>query len=205
MGIETKLAPGEYIELPLTGAQKANGVVSLGCTRLSIKVSKKVSGYDATTRRIEDGYNPKEKKSHRNFVWLPWSVGAVNYTEQEGKDVLSGRFSGCYMIRYKLAGGSWRVAHVDTPGGITAWNALAQANGFEISGGFKPYQEANVAKYGAAPTYGIITDTGVCYRLIVAPVAWDKKTGANSIYSKILEVSAVESLSADQLRVLAAK
>ena len=47
-----------------------------------------------------------------------------------------------YLIRYKMAGGSWRVAHVHTPEGIDAWNELAQTPGFEISCGFKPFVAA---------------------------------------------------------------
>ena len=203
MGIETKMSVGEFIQLPPGKSPSRNGVVSEGCSEHSILISKKVKGYDAKTRLIQDGFNPKTKKSHRNFIWLPWIVGAVNYTEQGGKDVLSGRFSGCYMIRYKMSGGAWRVAHVHTPEGIDAWNELASAPGFQISGGFKPFLASNVQKYGSdAHTYGIITDAGLCYRLMVKETRWNFKKGEADVYHEIIEISPIESVLADDLKNL---
>jgi|TARA_R110000868_G_scaffold41978_3_gene142487 hypothetical protein len=203
MGIETKLAVGEFIQLPKGSSPVRNGVISEGCAEHSIQISQKVKGYDAKTRQIQEGFNAKTKKSHRNFVWLPWMVNAVNFTDQGGKDVLSGRFSGCYMIRYKMPGGSWRVAHVHTPEGIDAWNELAQTPGFEISCGFKPFVAAKAKELGSnAHTYGIITDTGLCHRLIVKETRWDFSKGEADIYNEIIEISSVATLSPEQLRVL---
>jgi hypothetical protein len=109
------------------------------------------------------------------------------------------------MIRYKLPGGNWRIAHVDTPNGIDAWNQLAQTNGFEISCGFKPFVEGDIATHGANITYGIITDEGECFRLVTAKREFDYTESENSIFCKILAVVPVTDeakMNTDSLRVL---
>ena len=46
------------------------------------------------------------------FRWLPWVGGKINYANLEGKDLLSGMFTGCWMAVYKQ--GNLRVAHIAT-------------------------------------------------------------------------------------------
>ena len=74
-----------------------------------------------------------------------------------------------------------------------------------LAAGFRGWRDARVRVVTVliSPlTYGIITDSGLRYRLLVAKREWDFKTKANSIYSKIHEVSVVESIPVDDLRVL---
>ncbi len=44
---------------------------------------------------------------------LPYVAGAINYTNMQGKETISGEFSGCIMSIYNF-NGSTRVCHVDT-------------------------------------------------------------------------------------------
>jgi len=101
MGIETKLAVGEFIQLPKGKSPARNGVISEGCAEHSIQISQKV----------------------------------------------------------KVLGSN-------------------------------------------AHTYGIITDTGLCHRLIVKETRWDFNKGEADIYNEIIEISSVNTLSPEQLRVL---
>ncbi len=128
MGIQRKLKVGEYFQFPNMQAQLADaGVVTKSCSRLTIgdstrgasivakgaaslggmRVAAEAEATPSKKRSIARGENAA--KAHRNFIWMPWVQGAVNYAEQQGLDVMSGPFTGCYMIRYK------------EPGATTAW------------------------------------------------------------------------------------
>jgi len=170
MAIEKYFKKGQYFKFPGTGAFHGRGVVSTGVSLLQINdptrqkrsESKKWDPRKVTIRGLSRGENPDQ--ADRNFVWLPWVDGAVNYADAQGKDVMSGPFSGCYLIRYKRADSDWRVAHVSTSEDLANdaradWNTLAAENGFVISCGFKPSRGKTLQ------TYGIITAEGVCYRI----------------------------------------
>jgi len=199
MGIEKKMKRGELFQFPKTMAKGGAGVHSTGCVEQNIGDSAKPNRSASRQRQVAQGSNAA--KAHRNFIWLPWMEGAVNYAEQQGKDVLSGPFSGCYMIRYRHGGATWRVAHVHTPGAIPAWNALAAQNGFEISCGFKPYvrkvDEGNFDKW-----YGIVSDDGLCFRVWAGETEYgiDPTVGLR----RIKEVKMVSSIPPANLRVLTA-
>jgi hypothetical protein len=104
-------------------------------------------------------------KTHRNFIWLPYAVNQINYATSQGKDVLSGVFTGCWMIRY-TNNGSVRVAHVSTPNASAAWNALAATNAIQIQQGFKPSDFLDLKKATGGTgdfgleMFGLVTDTG---------------------------------------------
>ena len=162
MTIEKKINKGELFQFPKTMAKGGAGVHNIGCLDIEIGDSAKEGMFSKAERQSSLGSHAT--KSGRNFIWLPWMEGAVNYADQQGKDVMSGPFSGCYMIRYRQGGGDWRVAHVHTPGAIDDWNAMAAGGGFEIGCGFKPYLRRNTED-DHDKTYGIITSTGSCYRI----------------------------------------
>ena len=195
MSIEKKLNRGEWFEFPSLNATASAGVVSLGVAERSIGDSAKHR--DGLTpgrvRGSSDGSNAA--KTHRNYVWLPWASGAVNYAEAQGKDVMSGAFSGCYMVRYHRGNGSWRVAHVSLGDGVDsreAWNAHAAENGFHVGCGFKPYDiQRDKATHDALKGQsfrfiGLITHTGECWHFIVGLEPWDMGSGGPSPYRQIL-------------------
>ncbi len=101
------------------------------------------------------------------FVYLPFAKDGINYVVPQGRDVLSGKFSGCIMASYK-ADNQVRVCHVSTGDGQdckAAWTDIANrsANVFQ----FKPadhIETGGVAWYG---TYGLITNELAFYAITV--------------------------------------
>jgi hypothetical protein len=214
MGIERKLKVGELFKFPGPFSGSGQGVVSLGCCPLQVgkgvrppllsavggaslpgqaAVVGKASLTLPTKRSFTKGENAE--KGHRNFFWLPWVLDAVNQVNQQGRDVMSGPFSGCYLIRYKEAGGDWRVAHVSMPGGAKAWNALAAQPGFSIQCGFKPFLGRRLGDGANDFTCGVITDDGRCFRVYAS------ETNLTS-YRLIKQVHMMDSLAPDTLYVL---
>jgi hypothetical protein len=198
MTIEKKINKGELFQFPKTVARANTGVHNSGCLDVTVGDSSKDSFLSKKERLTANGVNAD--KSGRNFIWVPWMDGAVNYASQQGKDVMSGPFSGCYMIRYKIGGGDWRVAHVHTPGAIDTWNTLASQNGFEIDCGFKPYfrrdSEGNHDK-----TYGVITNEGKCFRIWASEYQYGSVDPTIGL-RKIKEIKEITSLKPADLKVL---
>jgi hypothetical protein len=210
MGIEQVLNVGDLAKFPPAySGNPSNGVISIGTTtklqvvdkRVTITVKGGISlpglnpvfaktTEESMSRNIAVGENIEE--SYRNYYWLPWILGAVNYADQQGKDVMSGPFSGCYMIRYKHVGGSWRVAHVDMPGGSKAWNELASEDGFTIDCGFKPFLADRLGAASDDTTYGVITSDGKCWRMCASTTNLKSQR-------LIKEVKAIDSLAPESL------
>lgn len=212
MSMEKKLNVGEWFGFPdLKALGGFTGVVSQGVVDLTISDSAKQKGGSTPGRVRSSAAGSNAVKTHRNYRWVPWATGAVNYAEAQGMDVLSGSFSGCYMIRYKEAGGSWRVAHVSTGDGTDArgdWNTLAAQPGFQISHGFKPYdigrdQGLHANMTGAFRFLGLITSTGDCWHFIVSPEPWDFDNARATPMRKILYRKKLPSLSQAALQNLA--
>lgn len=70
---------------------------------------------------------------------LPYVAGAINYTEMQGRETISGEFTGCSMAIYNF-NGSTRVCHVDTAKTSTGdapskatWEGIKGQNGFEMA------------------------------------------------------------------------
>jgi hypothetical protein len=120
--------------------------ISHGCgvkTMTKSEYSQPSAGGKGPAKRpIAVGANPNPGKASRNFVWLPYGEGAANYAVPHGMDVLSGLFSGCYMISYNVPGGERRVAHIANPGAIDFWNRQVAAQGYFNLRGFQPYIES---------------------------------------------------------------
>jgi len=212
VSLEQKLNVGEWFGFPdLKALGGFTGVVSQGVVDLTVGDSAKQKLETKSTRVRTSAAGSNLVKTHRNYTWLPWATGAVNYADGQGQDVLSGAFSGCFMIRYKEAGGNWRVAHVSTGDGTDArpaWNALAGQPGFQVSHGFKPYdlgrdQGLHAGMTGAFRFLGLITTAGDCWHFIVGPEPWDFATSAPKPLRKILYKKKLPSLSPASLLNLA--
>lgn len=198
MAIETKLRRGELFEFPQLGDFPHDGVISKGTLAKNISDSSRSTLLAKKSRSLSDGENLV--KSHRNFIWLPWANGGINYVESNGKDVLSGPFSGCYMIRYKHANGAWRVAHVDMPKGRAAWEQMAGENGFVIDCGFKPFRATTarkIAETAYEKTFGLVTGNGQCYRIVASKWVEPART-----HRRIVEMERVDSLAPNTLNPL---
>ena len=91
------------------------------------------------------------------FLYLPFAKNGINYVAPKGRDVLSGKFSGCLMGTYKT-GGQQRVCHVSTGQGQdckAAWHQVM--NGATNVFQFRPsdhIETGGIAWYG---TFGLIT------------------------------------------------
>jgi hypothetical protein len=212
MAIEKKLNRGEWFEFPSLKATAAQGVVSIGVEERTIGDSAKHAGGLTKGRVRATAAGANAAKAHRNYVWLPWAAGAVNYAEAQGKDVMSGAFSGCYMIRYHEGNGAWRVAHVSLGEGVDSraeWNALAAQAGVHISHGFKPYDIGRdqatheVLKGKTFRFIGLITNTGECWHFMVGAEPWDMDLGGPRPYRQILYKKKLPSLPEATLRHIA--
>ncbi len=198
MTIEKKINKGELFQFPKTMKPANTGVHNSGCIDVTIGDSAKESMFSTRERHSSGGEHAT--KAGRNFIWIPWMDGAVNYADQQGKDVMSGPFSGCYMIRYKEGGGDWRVAHVHTPGAIDAWNQLAAGGGFEIGCGFKPYKRRE-SEGNHDKTYGIITNEGKCYRVWASEYQYGFRDPTIGL-RRIIEIAFIKTIPPADLKVL---
>ena len=204
MAIE-KLNKGEFLAFPgmTTNLQPQHVMASKFCKQFSIGGSTKRGklGSRKKARTTAREFTTAEGKDHRNFVWVPWLPKGVNYGPTQGKDALSGPFSGCYFVRYKIAGeGVWNAAHIATesdglPDGREIWNDFVEANNVEISSGFKPSPGPDRSDVNNV-WVGLITNTDDLYRIEAGPTIAD----THPMLRKILTVEKVESLPPDDLR-----
>ena len=192
--IERKLTPGEFIslgdisEIPPQGAGPE---VTFGCEDRTIGISENFFG--PKKRTINPGENLSANKGHRNFIWLPFMPTKTNYTLSQGKDVLSGKFSGCYMISYTV-GGMRRVAHVATPEAKASWNATVANVNYQMIAGFQPMESVNVNGLNMLKDdldvvfLGLITAIDTLYSVVLA------KLDARGTRFRIMKVDLVPSL-----------
>jgi hypothetical protein len=103
-----------------------NGQVSKG-----IQGSYTVKGNEITF------YN--DNSGDREVNILPYVAGAISYTQMQGRETISGEFTGCAMAIYNDAG-STRVCHVDTAKpsegeapSKTRWANMKEQSGFELA------------------------------------------------------------------------
>lgn len=175
--LEQKLGINEHIHLGNIADRGARPVgtvqINVGCQERYIRFSTLQSRKVGQEKHRPVKAGSKKFKTHRNFTWLPFVDNAINYTPVNGKDVLSGPFSGCYMILYNVAGAA-RVGHVATPGAKAAWNNhVANQPGVNVLTGFQPHRVYYDAlafpvkrpEEGTARIFGLITNTGNCYAL----------------------------------------
>lgn len=98
-----------------------------------------------------------------NFRWLPWADGKINVANLEGKDVLSGYFTGCWMVLYKDQ--NLRVAHIAT-GDQDCKNLWSNAApGFQNVKGFLPHIGSNNAF-----SLGLVTENTDLFKIHLTPL-----------------------------------
>ncbi len=93
----------------------------------------------------------------REFLYLPFARNGINFAPSKGRDVLSGKFSGCLMGAY-VSGGQQRVCHVSTGAGQdckAAWRQVmaGATNVFQ----FKPSDHIQTGGMAWFGTYGLVT------------------------------------------------
>lgn len=99
------------------------------------------------------------------FRWLPWVGGKINCANLEGKDVLSGMFTGCWMAVFKQV--NLRVAHIATQTDDTdckaAWRTHKALPDVAEVQEFLPHRDL-------AGTFnlGLVTSTSALYKLQLA-------------------------------------
>lgn len=116
-----KLVVGRYLDLPKMDKSLGMDVVGGPAHFVStpgrdyqIQLSSGSGFLDLTrTSAIVAGQNPDVKKAHRNFRWLHWQPGKITYLPLAGADILSGPFSGCWIVIFSMAGVNY-VGHIGT-------------------------------------------------------------------------------------------
>jgi hypothetical protein len=172
MALEQRLKVGDCIYafmFPIAAGGGAPGFVSTGVVDTSFKVKR-------VTETVEKRFLRKDKvlqtvtNDQLQFRWLPWVSGKINYADVGGKDVLSGMFTGCWMVHY-TENGSLRVGHVATQPDAgdckAAWRAHKALPGVSGVKEFRP----DIGLPGAL-NLGLVTATGTLYKIQLA----DEKT-----------------------------
>lgn len=167
MTIEKQLKVGDFLygfSFPKAQGGGEPGLVSTGVIDAKIKIKR--TRETVIKRRIFKKNKVEITVEHEEVEarWLPWVPGKVNYANQEGKDVLSGMFTGCWMVAYK-EGGDMRVGHMATQTDATDCKAAWRLHKAKVTGvkEFLPHK-------GMAGTFnlGLVTTTGALYKIQLA-------------------------------------
>jgi hypothetical protein len=186
MAVETKLTVGKSIRfaLPMANPQPlihpqdfaTHNAVDLTVELTTTTIGPFTFSGGGSIANVSPGVNPDPAKAHRNFNWLMWFPGLVSYVPLN-RDVLSGPFSGCWMVVFRLNGVQC-VGHIglDAPGtpvtqqAKVAWSRFANAFPGDLIGGFRPSDEWPNAALpprqpgeGAPDIFGLVTQTGEMY------------------------------------------
>lgn len=109
-----------------------------------------------------------------DVYFIPWSPGGINYVFSNGRDVISGPFTGCIMASY-TKGGARRVCHVATPECNAAWQALKAGSDFTLITEFAPADPVldRMGYYtkkltGGLYVLGLITADDKCYSAVLS-------------------------------------
>lgn len=114
-----------------------------------------------------------DKAMTGDAMFVPYCPNGINYAVPNGSDVISAKFTGCWMAKYTIGGGA-RVAHVATPECNVAWNALQDQPGFQMVAAFKPADHidhaginklANKLGNAGGEIIGIITGDNRCFAI----------------------------------------
>lgn len=167
MALEHQLQVGDCIygfQFPTGKSGGSPGFTSDGVVDATMKVrrvnqviKKRVFKKDKVINTVE----------HRDvaFRWLPWVSGKINYGDLEGKDMLSGMFTGCWMVVYKE--GNYRVGHVATQSDAgdckATWRAHKALTTVSDVKEFRP----DIGLPGAM-NLGLVTSTRELYKIQLA-------------------------------------
>jgi hypothetical protein len=153
--------------------------VAIGFQRASEEIKNQVDRQRTSTTGLG-----AVAKVHRNFVWLEWLGGLVSEVKVGGIDILTGPFTGCWLVSY-LRGGVHYIGHVGTcddhadPRSIAAkaaWNTFAASVPSHSFSGFNPFNDDWVgvvpvqqAGEGNRKYFGLVTVAGDFYTIIAYP------------------------------------
>jgi hypothetical protein len=164
MALEQELRVGDALygfgfQIAMSGGKP--GLVSVGVVDATMKVKR-------VTMTIKKRFLAKNKQvafvEHRDvsFRWLPWVSGKINYGDLQGKDILSGMFTGCWMAVYTE--GNTRVCHIATQTDDgdckAAWRAHKARKGISNVKEFRPDLELP-----GALNLGLVTSTSELYKI----------------------------------------
>jgi hypothetical protein len=165
--LENKLTVGTLID----GLNTATGRGSVLAGEVSYDVRSYSCG-DAASPKAAEVLGAKvlpvsEGDGANGFVFLPWVEDAVNYTQSQGKDVLSGPFTGCLMTAY-TRGGSRRIGHVSTPSCNALWDLMKKDSEVKVIAEFKPSDAKFDSKSitNGLAVFGLVTADGRCYSVV---------------------------------------
>lgn len=193
------------------------GLVSVGVVDAKIKV-KRVRQRIKKRIILKDKIVATVEHDEISFRWLPWVGGKINYANLEGKDVLSGMFTGCWMAVYKES--NLRVCHIATQTDATdckkAWREHTALKSVSEVKEFLPNR-------GLAGTFnlGLVTSSSSLYKIqlegektIMVPNPWstaedwmsadkgNKKRDVAEYMAKLKEVNAYDIYNVSGYRVL---
>src|SRR5215467_12584811 len=92
-------------------SQLLDGGGAVGGNRGQVSEHTVIGSYNVTGTTVH--FHTKGVEGGRSVNILPYVCGAINYTEMQGRETISGEFTGCAMAIYNF-NGSTRVCHVDT-------------------------------------------------------------------------------------------
>lgn len=165
--LENKLRVGVFIDnLKPGGSGKGNGALK----EVSLDVKGYACGSSAKAQELLGEKVLHLTEGGNDFLFLPWVGDALNYVESQGKDVLSGPFTGCVMTAY-TRNGSRRVGHVATPGCNELWMAMKKEGTVKVLSEFKPTDvitgaTAGTLTKGGPSWFGLITADDKCYSML---------------------------------------
>ena len=193
------------------------GLVSAGVVDATLKV-KRLNRVVRKRFILKDKVITTVVHDEVAFRWLPWVGGKINFANLEGKDVLSGMFTGCWMAVYQQV--NQRVAHIATQTDATdckaSWRAHRALPAVSEVQEFLPNRDL-------AGTFnlGLVTSTSALYKLqlasektIMIPNPWptadewmaaDKGKKARDVaeyMAKLAEVNAYDIYSVSGYRIV---
>lgn len=148
--------PKDFVEVP-----------NLGYEVHQSKATKNVTKSSVTT-----GSHPK---THRNFRWLPWIRGKISCVCLHGDDVLTGPFTGCWVVLFEHGGKPW-VGHIGTSDNSsdpmtiqakTAWRAAVDGNLLSPLKAFRPTDLIPTGLKGSPTWYALINSSQEGYSLVM--------------------------------------
>lgn len=220
MALEQQLIVGDLLygfDFRTGTSGGAPGLVSVGVVDIRIKV-KRVRESVKKRFLLKDKHVTTVEHDELNTRWLPWVGGKINYANLEGRDVLSGMFTGCWMAVYKET--NLRVCHIATQTDATdckaAWRAHTALPGVTDVKEFLPAR-------GLEGTFnlGLVTSTSALYKIqlqgektIMIPNPWsttedwmaadkgNKKRDVAEYMAKLKEVNAYDIYNVSGYRVV---
>ncbi len=163
--LEKKFAVGTRIDnlkSPAAQGSTLPGEVSYGIRSYTCGAAAALKRFHASHIALTDGGAGAD-----SFIFLPWVEDAVNYVESQGRDVLSGPFTGCIMAAY-MRNGSRRIGHVSTPGCNALWAGMKNESEVSVQAEFKPANADFDFKSikSNLKIYGLITADDQCYSVV---------------------------------------